>query len=162
MFLGVLGTFSSRDPQLCSEGHLPHSVTSCKGKLGVLWVAGEACPHPTTLLRPKPGMRVPPCSIPHTDGELLSSLRLSLHDVEQGQIKANQSKGTWFGSLFSAKAWLRHEWASEGTVRAPRVRGGHRRLERSHCQGLTPVSCRAGTGPMSSDPQCSAAPVKMQ
>lgn len=117
VFLGVLGTVSSHDPQLCSEGRPPHLVASCVGKLGGLWVAGEAGPHPTTLLRPKPGMLAPPYSIPHTDGELVSPLKLSIRDAEPGQIRG--VKSTWFGSLSSASTWLRCEWASVGTAQLP-------------------------------------------
>lgn len=153
MFLGILGTFSSHDPQLCSEGHTHHLVVSCVGKLRMLWVAGEACPHPAILLRPKPGMLTPPCFIPHTDGELFSPFRLSLSDAERVRSKRTNPKARGLGVsalpalVVKTRAGIRGHCAS-----SPYYRGGHRRLERSRCQGWRPVSSRTRTGPRSSDP----------
>ena len=48
VFLGILGTFSSLDTNLCREGHTHRFVVDYVGKLGMVWVAGEAC-HPTPL-----------------------------------------------------------------------------------------------------------------
>ena len=92
----------------------------------MLWVAGEACRYPTTVLTPKP-----PLSHPHTDGGLSTETVPVPGDAEQCQIKANKFKGTWFEHvLLSQRSWLKWEWASESIVQLPHVTDGKMEAER--------------------------------